>query len=70
MELRMLRRSVAAFIVVFAACVVASCGIKGPLKLPAAKPAAPEAGGAPSAPATTDAPAPDTPASAPGDKKQ
>ena len=65
----MLRRSVAAFIVVFAACVVASCGIRGPLKLPPAKPAAPEASATPSAPAT-DTAAPDTPAAAPGDKKQ
>jgi predicted small lipoprotein YifL len=65
----MLRRSVTAFIVVFAACVVASCGIKGPLKLPPAKPGAPEAGATPSAPAT-DTPAPDTPVTAPGDKKQ
>jgi len=65
----MLRRSVAAFIVVFAACAVASCGIKGPLKLPPAKPATPEAGAAPSAP-TTDATAPDSPAAGPEDKKQ
>jgi predicted small lipoprotein YifL len=62
----MLRRSVAAFIVVLAACVVASCGIKGPLKLPPAKPATPEAAGAP----TTDTPAADMPATVPGDKQQ
>jgi predicted small lipoprotein YifL len=65
----MLRRSVAAFIVVLAACVFASCGIKGPLKLPPTKPATPEVGGAPSTP-TTDTPAADIPATAPGDKRQ
>jgi len=37
----MLRRSVTALLVVTAVCMV-GCGIKGPLKLPPAKPGAPE----------------------------
>jgi predicted small lipoprotein YifL len=42
MTLRMLRRFVAAFLVTLAIGAVAGCGIKGPLKLPPAKPGAPE----------------------------
>jgi len=42
MTLRMLRRFVAAFLVTMAIGAVAGCGIKGPLKLPPAKPGAPE----------------------------
>jgi len=36
----MLRRSVTALLVAGAFCVTAGCGIKGPLKLPPAKPGA------------------------------
>ena len=43
MTLRMLRCFVAAFLVTLALGAVAGCGIKGPLKLPPAKPGAPEA---------------------------
>jgi predicted small lipoprotein YifL len=42
MTLRMLRRFVAAILVTLALGAVAGCGIKGPLKLPPAKPGAPE----------------------------
>ncbi|MEO8740436.1 MAG: lipoprotein [Casimicrobiaceae bacterium] len=42
MTLRMLRRFVAAFLVCLTIGAVAGCGIKGPLKLPPAKPGAPE----------------------------
>lgn len=38
----MLRRSVTALLVAAAICTTAGCGIKGPLKLPPAKPGAPE----------------------------
>ena len=38
----MLRRSVTALIVAAAVGMVTGCGIKGPLKLPPAKPGAPE----------------------------
>ena len=38
----MLRRSVAALLVAAAVCTAPGCGIKGPLKLPPAKPGAPE----------------------------
>ena len=38
----MLRRSVTALLVAAAICMVTACGIKGPLKLPPAKPGAPE----------------------------
>jgi predicted small lipoprotein YifL len=38
----MLRRSVAALLIA-AACAASGCGIKGPLRLPPAKPGAPEA---------------------------
>ena len=39
----MLRRSVTALLVAAAVGIVTGCGIKGPLKLPPAKPGAPEA---------------------------
>ena len=39
----MLRRSVAALLIAVAVCATAGCGIKGPLRLPPAKPGAPEA---------------------------
>ncbi len=38
----MLRRSVTALLVVGVVCMAAGCGIKGPLKLPPAKPGVPE----------------------------
>ena len=41
MELRMLRRSVTALLVAACVCAAAGCGIKGPLKLPPAKPGVP-----------------------------
>jgi predicted small lipoprotein YifL len=43
----MLRRSVTALLVAAAVCLAAGCGIKGPLKLPPAKPGAPETPAAP-----------------------
>jgi predicted small lipoprotein YifL len=43
----MLRRSVTALLVAAAVCTAAGCGIKGPLKLPPAKPGAPETPPAP-----------------------
>jgi len=43
----MLRRSVTVFIVVGIVCAAAGCGIKGPLKLPPAKPGAPSTPAAP-----------------------
>jgi predicted small lipoprotein YifL len=43
----MLRRSVAAMLVAGAVCAATGCGIKGPLKLPPAKPGAPETPPAP-----------------------
>jgi predicted small lipoprotein YifL len=42
MELRMLRRSVIALLIAAAVCTTTGCGIKGPLKLPPAKPGVPE----------------------------
>jgi predicted small lipoprotein YifL len=47
MELRMLRRSVTALLVAAAVGMAMGCGIKGPLKLPPAKPGAPETPAAP-----------------------
>ena len=38
----MLRRSVTALLAAAAVCTSAGCGIKGPLKLPPAKPGAPQ----------------------------
>jgi predicted small lipoprotein YifL len=40
MELRMLRRSAAVLLVTLAVAAIFGCGIKGPLKLPPAKPGA------------------------------
>ena len=39
----MLRRSVTALLAAASVCAAAGCGIKGPLKLPPAKPGVPEA---------------------------
>jgi len=65
----MLRRSVAALFAVAAAGLLASCGIKGPLKLPPAQPPASSPAGAPaSPPASPDGAAPESPV-APGEKK-
>ena len=43
----MLRRSVTALLVAAAICMATGCGIKGPLKLPPAKPGAPDMPAAP-----------------------
>jgi predicted small lipoprotein YifL len=66
----MLRRSAAALLAMAVAGLIASCGIKGPLKLPPAQQSAPTpAAPASQPPASADEPSPDLPATS-GEKKQ